>query len=720
MVPHALSMTRRSALQILAVGVLVGIFAWAGIALTREAGRVATIWLANGFLVGLLLRTAPKRWPAFVLAGFVGNLAADIGSGDSGAIGISLSLCNVLEVLLAAWPLYRLLAHDLDPLKIAAAAGRFVPWVLAAPILPATLGTTIVTLAEHESFWTVFRLWYAADLLGIVIMTPFVLAMNARVAARLLTGSSRARDAAALLLLIATTFGVFSQNQYPLLFLVLPPLLLVVFRLGLAGAALGLIAMCAIAIGCTIENHGPLSLVQSASIPERVLLLQFYVAVASLMAYPVGVVLTERRRLQRTLAESERRYRTLSEHSSDIIVRVSIDGTREYISPSVTELLGWSPDELLGSARPHFIHPDDRDRFNEEFESFRHGTRTSTLVFRYLHKNGHHVWMESASRVVDGSGPNGQDEIVRVVRDISRRKEIEEALAKSERDLRAVTDNLPVLISFVDADGVVQFCNATHEAWLGRPCSEIVGSHLHDVLGAAAYEQQRQELGRAFLGERVEFELTLKLRDGIRHTRVSYVPRWSPDETITGVYALVTDMTAIKTVEQELVRLARFDVLTGLPNRYQLNERLEQILFRARHAHTPVALLFLDVDKFKLINDSLGHGVGDEVLQQVGSRLQRCVRATDIAARLAGDEFVVVLEGVRTSDEARVVADKILDAMEEPFVVSAGLVPVTVSIGAAFVPNAAMTPSQVLQLADVALYEAKASGRNTCRVASSP
>jgi diguanylate cyclase (GGDEF)-like protein/PAS domain S-box-containing protein len=282
-----------------------------------------------------------------------------------------------------------------------------------------------------------------------------------------------------------------------------------------------------------------------------------------------------------------------------------------------------------------------------------------------------------------------------------------------------VTDNLPVLISFVDADGVVKFCNATHEAWLGRPCSEIVGCHLHDVLGAAAYDEQRQQLGRALLGERVEFELALKLKGGLRHTRVSYVPRWSPDETITGVYALVMDMTAIKTVEQELVRLARFDALTGLPNRYQLNERLEQILFRSRQLRAAVALLFLDVDRFKLINDSLGHGVGDEVLKEVGRRIQRCVRATDVAARLAGDEFVVVLEGTRSADEARVVADKILDAMDEPFVVSAGSVPVSVSIGAAFVPDAATTPSRVLQLADSALYEAKASGRNTCRVASS-
>jgi diguanylate cyclase (GGDEF)-like protein/PAS domain S-box-containing protein len=714
------ALSRRSLLAAGLVAALVALLAWAGLSLTHEAGRVATIWVANGFLVGLLLRTPPERWLAYLVAGLAGNLAADIAAGDSLATAACLALCNTLEVVIAAYPLRALVQRDLDPVRIGAAAHRIVPWMAIAPAAPSAIGATIVALSQDQSFWTAFRLWYAADFLGLVIMTPFVLALNRRVAMRLFTGASKGKDILALLLLAVTTFGVFVQDQYPLLFLVLPPLLLFVFRMGLAGAALGLLVVSAIAVACTIEGHGPFSLVAGASLSERVLLLQFFVAISSLMAYPVSVVLTERRRLQLTLAESERRYRTLSENSSDIIVRASLDGTRQYVSPSVTELLGWKPEELVGEMRRDLLHPDDRSGFDEEVKSIQAGLRSMTLAYRYQHKDGRYVWMESTARRSEGTGPRGEDEIVRVVRDISERKAILQALAKSERDLRAVTDNLPVLISFVDAGGVVQFCNGTHESWLGRAPSEIVGRHLHEVLGEDAYARQHPYLSRALQGERVEFDLTLTLNERLRHTRVSYVPRTSGEDAISGVYALITDMTALKAVEIQLVRLARFDSLTGLPNRHQLNEQLEQALLRARRNRAPLAVLFLDVDRFKTINDTLGHGIGDEVLQELARRLQRNVRATDLAARLAGDEFVIILEGTRTAEEPKRVADKILAAMAAPFAMSTGPLSVSVSIGVAFVPEPTIAPAEVLHLADTALYEAKASGRNRCRVACMP
>ncbi|HEX6832483.1 MAG TPA: MASE1 domain-containing protein, partial [Rudaea sp.] len=372
------------------VAVLFALLSWAGIVATREAGRVATIWLANGLLIGILLRTSPRRWPAFVGAGLIGNILADLLAGDGIVGAIGLSACNAFEIGLAASWLRRVIGAQPDAFRIAATAWRIVPCVLLAPVVPSALGALTVAIVSGTSFWTALRLWYAADLLGLLLVAPFVLAIDHRLADRLWKSPRRAKNQLALLLLAVVTAVVFAQNELPLLFLVLPPLLLVVFRMGLPGAALGLLVLGVISLGFTVQGTGPLALVESATMPERVLLLQFYLVVASLMAYPVGVALTERHRLQRHLADSERRYRTLSENSSDIIVRTSFDRRRLYMSPSVTDILGWPVDELLGAPRTDLIHPDDLEAYMACDAAIRSGQRTATLVYRYRHREGHY------------------------------------------------------------------------------------------------------------------------------------------------------------------------------------------------------------------------------------------------------------------------------------------------------------------------------------------
>ncbi|HEX6833363.1 MAG TPA: GGDEF domain-containing protein, partial [Rudaea sp.] len=330
---------------------------------------------------------------------------------------------------------------------------------------------------------------------------------------------------------------------------------------------------------------------------------------------------------------------------------------------------------------------------------------------------GHYVWLESRSRIAAATGEGEPYEVITTIRDISRRKAVEEDLAKSERDLRAVADHLPALISFADAEGVLQFCNATHAEWLGRDSAELLGHHLSEVLGSQAYDRQHQYLARALTGEAVEFELTLMHCDHPRDTRVSYVPRYSSAGVITGIYALITDITAAKAVERELDRLARFDALTSLPNRYQFDERLSEALARARRSKKPIALLFVDLDHFKTVNDTYGHPVGDEVLQEVARRLRSSLRATDVVARLAGDEFVVILESADAEQEPQFVARKILRAFEKPIDTAAGSIRVTMSIGLTQLRGDEAS-ADALREADVALYRAKAAGRNGFRASS--
>ena len=293
-----------------------------------------------------------------------------------------------------------------------------------------------------------------------------------------------------------------------------------------------------------------------------------------------------------------------------------------------------------------------------------------------------------------------------------------ETLARSERRLRTITDNLPVLISYIDKDERYEFCNGTYGAWMGVEPQRMVGRTMKELLGQSEYDKRTAYLRRTLAGERSDFDLESTWLGVHRHLHSTYVPDVAPDGRVQGAYVLVSDVTATKEAEARLAQQARTDAVTGLNNRHAFNERLAQALARSRRSERPIALLFLDVDKFKSINDTLGHAAGDALLKIFSQRLVSSVRETDTVARLAGDEFVVVLENLHTPAEPQFIARKILATMARPFELDGHLLSITTSIGIAFQRDALQSPAELLAQADKALYEAKAGGRNTYRMAA--
>ena len=825
--------------RLAALVVLVALTSFAGLALAEDRAGVAPIWYANGILLGVLLRTPTPRWWPVVLAGALGMLVARLLMGQAPAFAVGLVLASVVELLLGAGGIRRVAGTDLDPEKLMLHTRSGVLAAVLSPLASGLLAALAFVLVQARLPVEEFATWYAAHALGIIIVTPLVLVAQRRVVARMFSRARLRTTLLALGLLVAVSTGVFLAHRAPLLFAIFPPLLYVVFQLGFAGAAIGVVLVSVAGVIATVSGHGPFAIAELPS-AGHVLALQFFVAIASLTAFPIAVALAERRALRRILQESERRYRTLADHSSDIIVRASPDGTRLYVSPSVTEMLGWTPEELLGEEQQDIVHADNRAAFDEELAAMKAGAATSHLTYRCRHKQGHYVWVESLTRRVPGTD-GASDGIVRVIRDISRRKQAEQALQDSERALRAVsdslpalvarvdrserftftnayfrkalgmepaallgktlresldpslyagmrapvaqalagdpvrfegehsehgvplyyqasfvpdlaasgevtgfyamvmditarkwaelqqaegearlrtiTDNLPVLIAFVDANGIVRFCNATHEAWLGKSAAQLIDRPLREVLGEAAYAAQLDSFRAALAGERVDFDLDLAGPEGERNTHALYIPHRHPDGRVDGIYALTLDMTSIRRVEQELHRLARFDALTALPNRRQFDEFLPQAIARARASGQALALMFIDVDYFKAINDTLGHAGGDEVLREFAWRLHDGVADEDFVARLAGDEFVIVMEAVADADAAMAQAIALVQAVREPFDLVSGPRAVSTSIGVAVVQGGALSPAEFMQLADQALYDAKAAGRDTARLA---
>jgi len=284
---------------------------------------------------------------------------------------------------------------------------------------------------------------------------------------------------------------------------------------------------------------------------------------------------------------------------------------------------------------------------------------------------------------------------------------------ESEERLRTIADNVPALIAYLDTGLRYRFANDRYREWFGVRSENMLGKTIADAMGEGFYAPRRAALERCLSGHGSYLEIEEERRGRKRVISTTYLPHLR-DGKVQGIYVLSTDATSSREYERQLHALAHSDHLTGLPNRRSYEERLVQAIARARRSATPLALAYLDVDHFKQINDSLGHAGGDAVLREFGRRLNAAVRVTDTVARLAGDEFVIVLEQVGSPLECRRIGDKLLEAMQLPFEIDGRQLQVTASIG--FSWSAHPEQAGLAHAADAALYASKHAGRNTASV----
>jgi diguanylate cyclase (GGDEF)-like protein/PAS domain S-box-containing protein len=298
------------------------------------------------------------------------------------------------------------------------------------------------------------------------------------------------------------------------------------------------------------------------------------------------------------------------------------------------------------------------------------------------------------------------------MKDITELNASREQLELNERRLRAITDNVPVLISHLDSGRRYVFANVVHQSWLGKTPEQMLGKTMEEAFGAEYLAPQTGALEQAWNGQasQCEHEIVRKKHTRIVHT--TFLPQLR-DGAVVGVYALTTDATTSRLHERSLHALAHTDTLTGLPNRRHFESALREAANRVSRQGRGTALLYLDIDHFKKINDRYGHAVGDAVLVEFARRLGASVRSSDLVARLAGDEFTVLLNDVGGEADLELVARKILAAMQAPFALGGCTLQVGTSIGAALAGDARPAPVTLTEAADRALYAAKEAGRNT-------
>ncbi|MCU0270288.1 MAG: EAL domain-containing protein [Acidimicrobiales bacterium] len=422
-----------------------------------------------------------------------------------------------------------------------------------------------------------------------------------------------------------------------------------------------------------------------------------------------------REELAGALAELDR-VRALLEHSTDATLVVDDGGRLTYVSPALQQIFGYRPEDLLDeSRRAAILHPDDVVLVTRLTELFATPGAVLETEARVRDAAGAYRWVELDIRnLVDDPRIGG---VLVHAWDISRRR-------RAEHDRERLTDLFEAthdLVGITDAAGKLLYCNASARRFVGlAPTESLDGLTMLDLFPADDEDRWAAELLPALERDSMwHGELTLRHGDG-RETPVlcQIIVHRDADGAIEFFSGVLHDISERKAFESRLAHQATHDPLTGLPNRTLLLDRLGDAIERAGRRSSRLAVLFCDLDHFKVVNDSLGHAVGDELLRAIARRLHTVVRPGDTIARFGGDEFVVLCEDLRDGRDALPVADRIIAALLEPFRVGDAEVFIGVSIGVALPEHAGsrFEAGDLIRDADAAMYRAKARGRSRWEV----
>ena len=423
--------------------------------------------------------------------------------------------------------------------------------------------------------------------------------------------------------------------------------------------------------------------------------------------------ITQRKRFEETLRKSKeglaeaQRIAHLGSWEWDVVNKKFMWSRETY------RIFGLTPGESETShdAYWHAIHPDDREFVDQAFDNTLSKAQPCSLDHRIIRPNGEVRFVHQEAEVK--SDPQGNPKrIVGTVQDVTENKEVEKEL----RLAAAVFEETSEGIFVTDVKNRLQIVNQafmnitgySEEDVRGKDPS-ILSSGRHD---SAFYKQMWHSLQTE---GRWKGEIWNRRKNG------EIYPQWlsitairDSSDNHTGFVAIFSDITQRKQYEEQIWRQAHFDTLTGLPNRSLFIDRLSQEVAHAHRNHSRLVLMFIDIDHFKWVNDSLGHAAGDRLLQEGAKRILKCVRASDTVARLGGDEFTVILPQANERGIERI-ARKILDLLVQPFALTPGQeTHVSGSIGIAVYPNNGKDTEELIKNADTAMYRAKAAGRNTC------
>jgi diguanylate cyclase (GGDEF)-like protein/PAS domain S-box-containing protein len=420
------------------------------------------------------------------------------------------------------------------------------------------------------------------------------------------------------------------------------------------------------------------------------------------------------RQLGDELRKSEARYSTVLDAAFDAIVTITPDGIVRWFNRGAERIFGHRAEEVIGQPVT-LLMPE---RYRELCVAGLH---------RYLRTGEAHVvggTIELAGLRNDGSEfpiemslgethEDGERLFTGVIRDVTERKEVENAIKESEERFRSLVQYTSDIITILEADGTIRYISPAVERVMGYKPEEQIGTN---AFGSVHPEDRERALGifaevLKHPGLHPPLEFRVPHKDGSWRYVEHVVNNLLDDPAVRGVVVNSRDITERKALEEQLYHQAFHDPLSGLPNRALFMDRLERALARANRRGDKVAVLFMDLDNFKIMNDSLGHEVGDQLLVAVAERIKACLRPEDTAARFGGDEFTILVEEVDGVSDAVRVSERIAESLQPPFTLDQHEVFSTSSIGITLSSPLQKQPVDLLRQADLAMYRAKHKGK---------
>ena len=416
-----------------------------------------------------------------------------------------------------------------------------------------------------------------------------------------------------------------------------------------------------------------------------------------------------RKRAETALQEAEQRYRSLVDLAPNGVM-VHSGGVIEYANPAAARLLkAESPAQLIGMQLEALFNPVDLPRLRERQCILL--AAPAAVGFEERHMR----CLDGTELIVEGAAVSflERDRMVvqGVFRDVTEERKARQALAEREQRFRDVVHASGEYVWETDAQWRYTYLSERVEAVLGYARNELLGRTPHEFmpLGEAHFPDAKAPF-------RDVVRRSITKSGGVIWQSVSGVPRLDAAGSLIGYRGTAADVTARKQAEARIEYLATRDALTGLPNRALLTDRAGQAILTAARSRTQLAVLCVDLDRFKLVNDSLGHQAGDALLRAVADRLQNTLGREDTLARLGGDDFVLLWNGLKSAEDAAVLAQRILSILARPFTVEGNTLNVGASIGISIYPNDGRDFAELLKNADAALYDAKENGGGTWRL----
>ena len=416
-------------------------------------------------------------------------------------------------------------------------------------------------------------------------------------------------------------------------------------------------------------------------------------------------IATYRHKVEEALSQSEEKYRTILDNIEEVYFEVDLAGNFTFFNDALCKIAGLPRNELLGMSNLQYAKPETAKKMYETFnEVYRTGKPAKVEDYEIVRMDGIKKTIALSTSLIKDLSGNATG-FRGIVRDVTERNLSEAKLLKSEERYRALFENNPIETIIVDNRGTITGYN--HEkiksgCRLPNPGDvmyrDYAGKHKNDM-----YSNLMECIESGVLKELPDEQYG----DKFLYIKISPFPE--------GAIITSIDVTDQKRVERRLSHLATHDPLTGLSNRVLFDDRLSLELAHAQRNGKKLAIMLLDLDNFKDINDSWGHSVGDEVLKTIGRRLPEFLRKSDSIARMGGDEFLVLLPEIEKAEDARAIALKMLDAFKKPFIVGERKLYTTTSIGIAIYPDDGTDRDMLMKNADMAMYSVKKHGRNDCR-----